>query len=101
MIQDDDRNVIARITALEEQNKSVFKMLEDQSLVLKNLTDLMISTQLATEKLKRVTMDLSNVEKDIQDLKFKPVRYWDKIIFTIIGVIVSVVIAAVLAKFSF
>ena len=101
MIQSEDRDIVMRITTLEQQNKTLFKMLEEQNSLLKSLSSLTISTQLAAEKLKSVTLELIDVEKDIQDLKFKPARYWDKVIITAIGVIISVVIAALLAKFNF
>ena len=101
MIQSEDRDVMIRITALEEQNKTLFKMLEEQNSILKSLTGLTISTQLAAEKLKHVTTELTSIKRDIQNLEFKPVRFWDKILFTAIGVIISVAIAAILAKFNF
>ena len=93
-----------RLTEVEQRSKSNMKRLAemDERYTKKmdevrkrqdNLEDLVTTVGVLADREKRVEADVSEIKNDVKEMKAKPGKRWegvvDKIIFTVIGAIIT------------
>ena len=82
-----------RLTETESRSKSNTLRINDMEKRQDNLEDLVSTVKVLADREARVEDDVSEIKNDVKEMKDKPRKRWDgivdKIIFTVVGAVVS------------
>jgi len=88
-----------RLTEVESRSKSNMKRIDDMEKRQDNLDDLVSTVRVLADREKRVEDDVSEIKDDVKEMKSKPAKRWegivDKIIMTIVGIVVGFIAAKI------
>jgi uncharacterized protein YoxC len=82
-------------TDRSHRNEGRIKKLEEKHKTLEELTT---AVAVMAEQLKTMNKSVNTITSKVDDLESKPVKRWDSVVNTIIGLVVGAVIAFLLGK---
>lgn len=81
----------------EYVSKDMNKKITDTQELLQEMKTLNITVTRLTEQLKSNNKEVEGLKKNIETLTQKPSNYWDKVVTTIISVVTSGIVGALIA----
>ncbi len=87
-----------RLTVVEDRAKSNTHRLDEMEKRQDDLDDLVSTVKVLAVREENVETDVKEIKKDVKTLTNKPAQKWDKLVETILVVIVSAVVGFLLAK---
>ena len=87
-----------RLTEVEERSKSNTKRINDLEKRQNDLDDLVGSVKVLADREERVESDVKEIKIDVKNLTAKPGQMWEKLITTILGVVVGAIVGFLLTK---
>lgn len=89
-----------RLTCVEDRSNSNTHRLNDLEKRQDNLEELVASVKLLAFREEKVERTVEEIKIDVEAIKNKPSKRWEKVVETAITVIVSALIGFVIAKFG-
>ena len=96
-----DNNFEHRLTAVEDRAASNTKRIDAIIKKQDDLEELVSTVKVLAVREENVENDVKEIKNDVKDLKTKPGQRWDKLVDTIIGIIVGALIGFVLTQIGF
>lgn len=96
-IEREIKDLSTRLAAAEEQHKTLFNRLDRQEKMVDTVHKLALSVSELANNLGNMQEKVDGLCEDVEEIKEKPGKRWDgmidKILFTIVGAIVTFVLA--------
>ena len=89
-----------RLTAVEDRSRSNSHRIDDLERRQDNLDDLVSTVKVLAVREENVESDVKEIKSDVKILTNKPGKRWEKIVETIITVVVSAFVGFILAKYG-
>lgn len=98
-IEREIKDLAMRLAAAEEQHRTLFNRLDRQEKMVDTVHKLALSVSELANKLGTVQDKVDGLCEDVEEIKDKPAKRWDglveKIIFTVVGALVTFVLAKI------
>lgn len=91
-------DVQAQLGALNANIKAIFKRLDDQTEMQKNLYRLTTSVELIAKEQSGMADSIKCLRSDVDDIKMKPAKRWESVVMGGLGAFVVGVVGFVLGK---
>ena len=89
-----------RLTVVEDRSKANEHRIEDIEKRQDNLDDLVSTVKVLAVREENVETDVKEIKSDVKILTNKPSKRWEKVVETIITVVVSAFVGFILAKYG-
>lgn len=93
-----EKEYIERIVEIEQRGKSNTKRIDEHDEQLKELSNVYVALTKMDNKVTNVETDVSEMKKDIKDIKDKPGKRLEQIIGYILGAIIALLIGYIFGK---
>lgn len=97
----DNIEIAERLTKVEQSEKSAHHRLDEHENKINELSNVYVALTKVDDKVTAVEKDVSEMKFDIKDIKEKPVKNYEKLIWLIVSSIVTAVLGFLLGKFGF
>lgn len=89
-------NVEAELAAMKVELSNVNKRLDDQGALVESVHNLAISLERLTAAQQNTDVKVTNLSKDVEEIKSKPQKRWELVVTALITAAVSFLISGVL-----
>lgn len=93
-----EREFEHRLTAVEDRSKSNQHRLDDMEKRQADLEELTSTVKVLAVREENVETDVKEIKNDVKTLTSKPAQRWEKVVETIVTIVVSALVGFILAK---
>jgi tetrahydromethanopterin S-methyltransferase subunit G len=90
--------LIERVSALEANEKTIFKRLDNVDEKADSIHKLAESIAVLAKSMQNVDEKVDSIDKRLGDIEKRPATFWDKLIFALIGAAASGFVAWILSR---
>ena len=93
-----EREFEHRLTAVEDRSKSNQHRLDEMEKRQDDLEELTSTVKVLAVREENVETDVKEIKNDVKTLTSKPAQRWEKVVETIVTIVVSALVGFILAK---
>ena len=95
-----EREIEHRLTAVEDRSRSNQHRIDEMEKRQDNLDELVGTVKVLAVREENVENDVKEIKSDVKSLASKPGQRWEKVVETIITVVVGAIVGFIVAKFG-
>lgn len=97
----DNTELVERLVKVEQSEKSAHHRLDEHENKINELSNVYVALTKVNDKVENVEKDVTEMKSDIKDIKDKPTKNYEKLIWLIVSSVVTTVLGFFLGKFGF